>query len=266
MNGRSSAHHDHSSHRAPTQPRQWRSLTVAAVLLLAGCAEGDFGRIKSSLVADSIHDWVGTEAPGRQGKPRSQFPLTDAERQLRDYAYPVIEPPYDRQRWYSILFEYGINGGEPPLYLNAQTYTDKLLSTPVRSQSARYSRLIDDIRADVVRVDPFFSVARYVLSMDRKRTQMLKEGRARNKETVEDARVRMAENRAVIGWVQQSLRSRGRAYQMALEQLAVMAPLPMAAEAERSLALLHTRIAAHQGLLQAEMAEADVERTPFNAQ
>ena len=38
-----------------------------------------------------------------------EFPLTDEERQLRDLAYPLIEPPYDRQRWYSVLGEYGVD-------------------------------------------------------------------------------------------------------------------------------------------------------------
>ncbi len=29
---------------------------------------------------------------------------------LRDLAYPLIEPPYERQRWYSVLNEYGFRG------------------------------------------------------------------------------------------------------------------------------------------------------------
>ena len=38
----------------------------------------------------------------------SSFELTDDERALRDLAYPLIEPPYDRQQWYSVAGEYGL--------------------------------------------------------------------------------------------------------------------------------------------------------------
>ena len=86
----------------------WRAAALTIMMLFAGCANGDFGRVRPSLVGDDMHAWVGREAPNRKNKPASQFPLTDAERQLRDLAYPLIAPPYDRQRWYSVLAEYGL--------------------------------------------------------------------------------------------------------------------------------------------------------------
>src|SRR5262245_35457868 len=131
MHGTIDTPQNSSDYRAPTQPLSWRALIFSVFVLLSGCANGDFGRVKPSLVKDSIHDWVGTEAPGRQGRPPSQFPLTDAERQLRDFAYPLIEPPYDRQRWFAVLAEYNMAGlfFDGP-YPDRRAYSDKLLSTP----------------------------------------------------------------------------------------------------------------------------------------
>ena len=216
------------------------------LVLLAGCANGDFGRVKPSLVKDDMHAWVGTEAPGRQGRPPSKFPLTDAERQLRDLAYPLIEPPYDRQRWYSVLAEYRpqrrTSTGPIPI---ARPMPTKLLATPVRSQNARYARLTEDIRNDVVRVDPFFAVARYVLDMDKKRAQSLS--------TLRRIEQRMRRTTRARAWPRTLPSSTGcrnrcvhasRLIRLALEQLVVEAPSPMAAEAERSLTLMQTRISA----------------------
>ena len=168
---------------ALSTPVFWRVAGFSVLVLLAGCANGDFGRVKSSLVKDDMHAWVGKVAPGRHNKPPSQFPLTDAERQLRDLAYPLIEPPYDRQRWYSVLGEYGINGVSDMPYPDRTAYATRLLTTPVRSQNARYARLTEDIRNDVIRVDPFFAVARYVIDMDKKREQSLSRFAASNKDS-----------------------------------------------------------------------------------
>jgi hypothetical protein len=78
------------------------------LFILVGCPNADFGRVRSSLVTDDIHNWVGRDAARDAGAPISLFPLTDDERLLRDLAYPLIEPPYDRQRWYSVLGEWGV--------------------------------------------------------------------------------------------------------------------------------------------------------------
>ena len=87
--------------------------------LLAGCANSDFGEVNQTLVTDDIHDWLGRNAPPANAEP-SNFEYTDDERALRDNAYPLIEPPYDRQQWYSVAGEYGLdqfNHGGPPQLL-----------------------------------------------------------------------------------------------------------------------------------------------------
>ena len=81
---------------------------LLATLLVSGCTSiGDFGRLQSPLVTDDIHAWVGQEAAAHAGAPVSVNNLTDDERTLRDLAFPLIEPPYDRVRWDAVVYEYG---------------------------------------------------------------------------------------------------------------------------------------------------------------
>ena len=56
-----------------------RLLVLAALALLTGCANGDFGEVRSTLVRDDMHDWVGSAAVADR-EPRSPLELTDDER------------------------------------------------------------------------------------------------------------------------------------------------------------------------------------------
>ena len=80
---------------------------VAAFGLLTGCGTyGDFGRVRPTLVNDDTHAWMGPAAArGPAINPPWRHQLTDEERTLRDLAYPLIEPPYDRNKWYSVIGE-----------------------------------------------------------------------------------------------------------------------------------------------------------------
>jgi hypothetical protein len=215
---------------------------------LAACANGDFGRLKPQLVDDDIHAWVGREAAEDSGVRPSKYPLTDDERQMRDLAYPLIEPPYDRARFYSIVSEYGVTrgfiGGWPQY--DRAAYAKRLLFTPYRSATARYTQLNTDIRNDVERIPSFFMVARRVLDLDRKREKSLGHVSSVNAREVKNATSRVAENTLLTEWVQQSLADRCETYSYALERLVIGTPTPMAIEVERSLTLLRTRMAEYQ--------------------
>jgi hypothetical protein len=218
---------------------------MASLALLPGCsALGDFGRPRPSVVHDDIHAWMGPAAARTGPVLPWKHNLTDEERRLRDLAYPLIEPPYDRNRWYSVLNEYGF-GGQTWTHAERDAYAVRLLKTPYRSQTARYNKLIEDIRNDVVRLDPFFAVARYVADMDRKRRQALEHVTTPGPEARAKALHRITENACVIQWVQESLQERALSYKIALEQLVIAAPSPNAVEAERALTLLQQRIASY---------------------
>jgi len=211
---------------------------------LGACAGGDFGRIQPFLVADDVHAWLGTEAVNRNGGHFSTFQLTDDERTLRDLGFPLIEPPFDRQRWYSIVDEYGVRRFVDPDWLRffLDGYHLRLTQTPYRSANARYSKLNEDIRNDVLRITPFFEVARRVLDMDNKRAKSLEYVGGLTAREYNNALSRNAENALVIAWVQCSLSQRAASYQYALEHLVVSTPSQASVDAERSITLMQTRI------------------------
>ena len=53
---------------------------------------------------------------------------------------------------------------------------------------------------------------------------------------------RIAENRNIVRWVQESLQERAESYRIVLERMVIAAPSPVAVEAERALSLLQQRI------------------------
>jgi hypothetical protein len=214
------------------------------LLVLIGCSNGDFGRVRPSLVTDGIHAWVGRDAARDAGAPISQFPLTDDEILLRDYAYQLIEPAYDRQRWYSVLGEWGMTHYFRPEWYNCDptAYAARLMNAYVRSQTALYARLDDDIRNDVVRIGNFVPVARRVLDVDGKRDKALAYVPVLSGPEIANAKARIGENFLIVAWVQQSLQDRAESYRFTLERLIVIVPSPFGVELERSLNYLRTRI------------------------
>ena len=221
-----------------------RALALPTLLMLGACsANGDFDRLKPNLVSDDIHAWVGRDAAREAGVPVSGLPLTDDERTLRDLAYPLIEPPFDRARWYAIINEYGLShrDGWPKYAVGG--YSAKLMGKHYRSATARYDKLNNDIRDDALRVPEFFATARTVLDLDGKRAESFAYVSALTRAEQGNATARMAENKLVIGWVERSVAERSAAYCFALQRLVIATPDPMAVEVERSLTLLNARIA-----------------------
>jgi hypothetical protein len=222
---------------------------LALPLLLCACAaNGDFGRLKPSLVSDDMHDWLGRDAAREAGVPLSRYPLTDDERLLRDLAYPLIEPPFERHRWYAIVNEYGVSHAFGWPTFEVEAYSRRLMAMQYRSATARYSQLNTDIRNDVTRIPDFFASARRVLDLDRKRGQSLAYVSGLKAKEEANATTRIAENELVIGWAQRALVERSEAYCFALQRLVIATPAPMAVEVERSLTLLNTRIAENRVL------------------
>jgi hypothetical protein len=224
---------------------QWTAAVLALALNAACSTIGDFGRVPASLQNDDMHAWLG---PAAYRPPETPPPwhhqLTEDERQLRDYAFPLIEPPYERNRWYSVISEYGLSGRPWP-YPDRAAYASRLFTTAYRSQNARYGRLIEDIRNDVTRLEPFFRTAQTVLDLDRKREKSLAYITGLSREEYTNTVTRMRENQAIVRWVQTSVNERVASYRLALERMVIAAPSQMAVEAERSLTLLQQRAGAH---------------------
>src|SRR6186997_1516620 len=181
----------------PREPKKvWRqALVLIGVTFLAGCANSDFGEVNPVLVTDGIHDWIGQDSGGLKRVPPSRFEYTDDERALRDLAYPLIEPPFDRQQWYAVAGEYGLYRTNSADY---RKYSQRLESLWSRSPSSRYSQLIDDIRNDIARLSQFFETATRVVDIDQKRQKSMGFVSGLSKKEHENAVRRMRENAHVI--------------------------------------------------------------------
>src|SRR4051812_12703913 len=214
-----------ASSQASTRRRHTNSIRLLAALLtaglLGGCASGDFGRTRADARNDDMHRWIGAEATGSVGLRASAFQLTDNERQLRDLAHPLIEPPHSRPAWKSVWGNYTpipAPWRQAPVF-DRTAYGRMLIDEPHRSHTSRYSNLMDDVRSDLTRFEPFYASAIKVLDLDRKRNASLKLVSELAPAERADAVARMQENSMIVQWVQQCLERRVSSYRWALERL-----------------------------------------------
>jgi hypothetical protein len=216
---------------------------AAALVALAGCGtQGDFQEVSPAASRADMHDWLSLDAIA--GKPTwpSEFPLTEDERALRDLAYPLIEWPYNRHKFYSVAGEYGVIGADHRTDFDVSAYTTHLFGDERRTASSRYEALTDDIRNDTTRLPQFFETASRVLDVDGKRRKSLffvssvSEGERKN------ALRRIDENASIVVMVRRSLDERIAAYKFALERLVIMTPNPQAVQVEHALNELRARV------------------------
>jgi hypothetical protein len=216
-----------------------RSFPALAVCLigaaLGGCSGGDFGRTRQDMRSDDMHRWLGAEVTGSVGVKASQFQLTEYERQLRDLAYPIIEPPLSRPAWKSVWGDYKPlpSPWRQVVVFDRTAYGRNLIDEPHRAHTSRYAVLIDDVRNDITRFEPFYASAARVIELDRKRDASIKLVSELSPRERDDAVARMQENSLIVQWVQQSLERRISSYRWALERLVIQAPDSIAAEADR---------------------------------
>jgi hypothetical protein len=211
-------------------------LTLVLIsLTLGGCSGGDFGRTRQDFLNDDMHRWIGAEATSGVGLHASQFQLTDNERLLRDLAYPLIEPPHSRPAWKSVFGDYKpiASPWRQATVFDRTAYGRQLIDEPHRSDASRYAQLVEDVRDDITRFEPFFAAAIRVIDLDNKRNASLAHVSELSPRERADAVARMEENTLVVQWVQQCLERRISSYRWALERLVIQAPDGMAAEADR---------------------------------
>jgi hypothetical protein len=221
------------------RPQARRAGLVLTLLLtgvaIGGCSGGDFGRTRQDVRNDDMHRWLGGEATGSVGLRGSQFQLTDNERMLRDLAFPLIEPPHSRPAWKSVFGDYKPlpSPWRQAVIFDRTAYGRLLIDEPHRSHTSRYAQLMEDVRNDITRFEPFFSTAGRVIELDRKRNAILSQVSALTPRERGDAVARMQENTLIVQWVQQCLEQRISSYRWALERLVIQAPDNIAADADR---------------------------------
>jgi hypothetical protein len=228
----------------PSRHVRCEGVVAALAIFFSGCY-GDFGRPRPTVFFDRSA-WVGNEAARALDEPASLYPLTDEETLLRELAYPLIRPPYSRQRWYVVLGEFRRRSVLPYRYgeiRDYQVYALKLLGAPYRSPSARYAQLLEDVRNDLLRIDRFVIAAFRVVDLDRKREKSLAFVSGLTVEEAANAAWRVRENAMILAWVQHCLGERAAWYRYALERLIIAMPSPQGVDVERVLIELERRIA-----------------------
>lgn len=210
------------------------------------CPSDDFDRTRSSYYHEDMHAWVGAEATESLGGIPSQFQLTDYERNLRDLAYYFIQPPHSRPAWKSVFGEYTSlpSPWRQNVVFDRTAYGRRMIDEPHRSQVSAYAGLMEDVRNDGVMLDRFLPVAMQVNDLDIKRNKALGYITELSPREYGDAQARMRENVLVVQWAQQCLQQRVSSYRWALERLVVIAPDPMAADADRLIGQLSERASA----------------------
>ena len=220
-------------------------LLISIGVTLSACSGGDFYRTRADFRNDDMHKWVGREATASVGMLPSQYQLTDNERQLRDLAFPLIEPPHSRPAWKSVFgdFQTIASPWRQTVAFDSTAYGRALIDEPHRSQMSRYQQLIEDVRDDITRFEPFFGSAIRVIELDKKRNASLAYVSDLSPRERADAVARMQENSLIVQWVQQCLERRVASYRWALERMVVQAPDNIAADADRLIGELASQTA-----------------------
>jgi hypothetical protein len=211
------------------------ALLLAVTVTLGACSGGDFGRAREDFRNDDMHRWIGAEATASVGLRPSQYQLSDNERQLRDLAYPLIEPPLSRPAWRTVFGDYQPIASpwrQAPVF-DRTAYGRTLIDEPHRSHSSRYAQLIEDVRDDINRFELFYATAIKVIELDRKRDASLPHISELSPREHADAVARMQENSLIVQWVHECLERRVSSYRWALERLVLQAPDNLAADADR---------------------------------
>lgn len=230
--------------------RTWPALLTALVigLSLSACARpvGDFGRAEP----DPLHDGAATAVRVWRDlvEPGSVFNLTDEEQEMRDrtWRYLVAPQAYD---WFGDSVAELVRIGFQPVRFKPPSrdrYYLWLHGTTFSSSKVRYSRLGDDIEADLGTMIATFESICAVEGIDRQR-DIAANGISKLEEKMRrGVATRRAENRAVIGWFSAALTSRYKSYSYALDHLLVETPHAAAIAVDTKLSELEVYVEAAQ--------------------
>lgn len=220
------------------------AVALCAMALLAGCSSGEFGRPRQLFPDTSLPTAFTRHS---QTDPSLALAgLTDDERRMRDLAYSLIIAPdngHGIRPYIPVEIDYAAVLENDRGAFDRTAYARRLVSVPARSEEMRYSRLLEDVRNDVTMMEQFFAVARNVADMDRRREQSFAYVSDLTEVERAQARERIRQNGLVVFRVMAVLDERVAGYRYALERLAISAPSPTAAQADRALSELKQRIA-----------------------
>jgi hypothetical protein len=205
------------------RPTIWRIAPLIVLLTLAGCARptGDFGRAEHNVLHDEVMPAIGkARAKG------SDFNLADQEVEMRDRIWRYLVAPHAYDWFGDVAVEYQRTRITPMSNkpLNTAKYYKWLHSERFASSRVRYTRLDEDVIADIGMLPATFVSICAVIELDRQRGLASNSIQGLEDEVSENAAKRHAENREAIAWFVRSLRHRYDSYNYALDHLLVETP------------------------------------------
>lgn len=225
---------------------------MACALVACAPSTGDLGRARPSPASDAFWKPLGRQVASLRNEPASSFPWTDEEAELRSRAHRFLMPQDDRGEFDRALVHFKQNRLYPYLYGNEteesylekvtnfqtphhQGYGERLLQDNYRSTPGRYYRILQDIAYDRATWPEVCAVASRVRQADERRLKALPQIRERSPQDVANVADRVAENEALIQWVDVAMVNRLKAYRYALEHLVIAIPHAAAVDAEMAL-------------------------------
>jgi hypothetical protein len=216
-------------------------------LLLSACVTepvGDFGRKDEPVFHDTILAGAGDYTARGPGGPASSFPMTDEENELRNVAWDLVRPPHGGGRWGG-----NFNFASQWPHIAPQAWYDEgsndfyilMRNSGLASHETYYELLTDQARSDASKIPLFRDAATRVGKADAARRGALNALYA-DEAMRNEAEARIAENVRLVGWVEESMQYRIRAYRTALGRLMVEMPSTKAVEAESAIDALQWEV------------------------
>lgn len=205
--------------------RGWLRALLPLVLLLpaAACARpaGDLGRADRNALHDEMLPAIG--AVVSRG---SEFNLTDEETEMRDRVWRYLVAPHAYDWFGDVAVEFQRTRIMPisSKPLGTDLYYGWLHSARFASSRVRYTRLEEDVIADVAMLPSAFASICAVVEIDRRRGIAWNQIGGLEAKVGVDAAKRHAENRAAIDWFVRALANRADSYGYALDHLLIETP------------------------------------------
>jgi hypothetical protein len=200
-----------------------RAGAILALLTVSACARptGDFGRAERNVINDEI-----MPAIGKRLSDDSTFNLADQEHEMRDRVWRYLVAPH-AYHWYGdVAVEFQRTRIMPMSYkpFNKARYHTWLQGKDFASSRVRYTRVEEDVIADLGTMPATFASVCAVIELDRQRGIASLELTGLEDEVSLNAAKRHGENLAVIGWFARSVVYRYESYAYALDHLLVETP------------------------------------------
>jgi hypothetical protein len=182
---------------------------------------GDLGRAEPNVLHDEVMPAIGNALSSG-----SDFNLADQEIEMRDRVWRYLVAPHAYDWFGDVTVEFQrthiVPIGNRPL--KTRRYYDWLHGTRFASSRVRYTRIEEDVVADLGMMPAAFASVCAVLEIDRQRGIASNQLTGLEDRVAVDAMKRQAENQAVIGWFARSVIYRYESYSYALDHLLVETP------------------------------------------